>query len=148
MFATAGLFGFSISMRESHRWADFFLGVASLGFIFFLYLRNLVGKKLLLFGILSSVLTQSIILFAKNSDEIQLGTSISFLLAGAVFTNAVAKQIRQFPGPTLSAWFQNFFGLAFFVTSSLADIVYTLGGRTPRWASALPDASSPYGPGQ
>jgi Glycosyl hydrolase catalytic core len=29
-----------------------------------------------------------------------------------------------------------------------ADIVYTLGGRTPQWASARPDAFSPYGPGQ
>jgi Glycosyl hydrolase catalytic core len=29
-----------------------------------------------------------------------------------------------------------------------ADIVYTLGGVTPRWASSKPDAFSPYGPGQ
>jgi hypothetical protein len=29
-----------------------------------------------------------------------------------------------------------------------ADIVYTLGGRTPQWASARPDVFSPYGPGQ
>jgi Cellulase (glycosyl hydrolase family 5)/Carbohydrate binding domain len=29
-----------------------------------------------------------------------------------------------------------------------ADIVYTLGGRTPRWASGQPDAISPYGFGQ
>ncbi len=29
-----------------------------------------------------------------------------------------------------------------------ADIVYTLGGRTPRWASGRPDAVSPYGSGQ
>jgi Glycosyl hydrolases family 39 len=29
-----------------------------------------------------------------------------------------------------------------------ADIVYTLGGVTPRWASSKPDAYSPYGPGQ
>ncbi len=29
-----------------------------------------------------------------------------------------------------------------------ADIVYTLGGRTPQWASGQPEAFSPYGPGQ
>ena len=29
-----------------------------------------------------------------------------------------------------------------------ADVVYTFGGRTPRWASAEPDANSPYGLGQ
>jgi hypothetical protein len=28
-----------------------------------------------------------------------------------------------------------------------ADIVYTLGGRTPRWASSRPDTPTPYGPG-
>lgn len=28
-----------------------------------------------------------------------------------------------------------------------ADVVYTLGGRTPRWASSRPDAPTPYGPG-
>ena len=32
--------------------------------------------------------------------------------------------------------------------ANTADIVYTLGGRTPQWASARPDAFSPYGPGQ
>lgn len=29
-----------------------------------------------------------------------------------------------------------------------ADVVYTLGGRTPQWASAIPNAQSPYGAGQ
>ena len=29
-----------------------------------------------------------------------------------------------------------------------ADVLYTLGGRTPQWAALLPNASSPYGPGQ
>ncbi|WP_237151986.1 hypothetical protein [Oryzibacter oryziterrae] len=33
-------------------------------------------------------------------------------------------------------------------TAHGADVIYTLGGRTPRWASARPDAPSPYGPGQ
>ena len=33
-------------------------------------------------------------------------------------------------------------------TAHNADVVYTLGGRTPRWASSQPDANSPYGPGQ
>jgi hypothetical protein len=28
-----------------------------------------------------------------------------------------------------------------------ADVVYTLGGRTPRWASSRPDTPTPYGPG-
>jgi hypothetical protein len=28
-----------------------------------------------------------------------------------------------------------------------ADVIYTLGGRTPRWASSRPDAPTPYGPG-
>ncbi|WP_309619863.1 carbohydrate binding domain-containing protein [Salinibacterium sp.] len=32
--------------------------------------------------------------------------------------------------------------------SNRADIVYTLGGRTPQWASGQPNAFSPYGPGQ
>jgi hypothetical protein len=29
-----------------------------------------------------------------------------------------------------------------------ADVLYTLGGRTPQWAAAQPDGASPYGPGQ
>jgi hypothetical protein len=29
-----------------------------------------------------------------------------------------------------------------------ADVIYTLGGRTPRWASSQPDTPTPYGPGQ
>jgi Carbohydrate binding domain/Cellulase (glycosyl hydrolase family 5) len=29
-----------------------------------------------------------------------------------------------------------------------ADVMYTLGGRTPQWAAAQPDADSPYGRGQ
>lgn len=29
-----------------------------------------------------------------------------------------------------------------------ADVVYTLGGRTPQWASLRPNANSPYGAGQ
>jgi Beta-galactosidase len=29
-----------------------------------------------------------------------------------------------------------------------ADVVYTLGGRTPQWAAANPNGPSPYGPGQ
>jgi hypothetical protein len=29
-----------------------------------------------------------------------------------------------------------------------ADVLYTLGGRTPRWAALDPNANSPYGPGQ
>jgi hypothetical protein len=29
-----------------------------------------------------------------------------------------------------------------------ADVLYTLGGRTPQWAALQPNASSPYGPGQ
>jgi hypothetical protein len=28
-----------------------------------------------------------------------------------------------------------------------ADVLYTLGGRTPRWASSQPDTPTPYGPG-
>jgi hypothetical protein len=28
-----------------------------------------------------------------------------------------------------------------------ADVLYTLGGRTPRWASSRPDVPTPYGPG-
>jgi hypothetical protein len=28
-----------------------------------------------------------------------------------------------------------------------ADVIYTLGGRTPRWASSRPDTPTPYGPG-
>ena len=33
-------------------------------------------------------------------------------------------------------------------TTKGASVLYTLGGRTPRWASAQPNAPSPYGAGQ
>lgn len=33
-------------------------------------------------------------------------------------------------------------------TAKGATVLYTLGGRTPQWASAKPTAPSPYGPGQ
>ncbi len=33
-------------------------------------------------------------------------------------------------------------------TTRGVDVIYTLGGRTPRWASARPDEPSPYGEGQ
>ena len=45
----------------------------------------------------------------------------------------------------------NWTGLDARVATALAhnaDVVYTLGGRTPQWASLQPDATSPYGPGQ
>lgn len=33
-------------------------------------------------------------------------------------------------------------------TARGADVLYTLGGRTPQWAALQPNADSPYGPGQ